>query len=449
MRPLALGLALALSGCASFSPDGGFGAVQQLSRERIGASPSYQRGAERSDAVQNRIQELLAQPLSAESCVELALLNNRELQARYADLGIAEADRVRAGRLPNPSLRWGRLSGGGHAEIDRGVVFDLLGLLTLPAVSQAERRRFEQAQLQAAIETVSLAGEARKAYLEAVAAQQMLGYFGQVKEAAEAASELARRMAAVGNFSKLAQLREQAFESDATLQLGRAKRQVAASREQLIRVLGLSGEQRQFSLPERLPDVPQQPMELGAAEQTALDQRLDVLLAKRQAEATAQALGLTRATRMVNVLNAGWQDQRVSGEPRLRGVEVELELPLFDFGSTRVARAEALYLQSLHRVAASGHQAQSEVREAYAAYRAAHEAALHYRDELVPLRQRISEENRLRYNGMLVSVFELLADAREQVQTVAAAVEAQRDYWLAEARLKAAISGAPKSSSER
>ena len=164
-------------------------------------------------------------------------------------------------------------------------------------------------------------------------------------------------------------------------------------------------------------------------------------MARRGAESTARSLGLTRATRVVNVLEAGWQDQRQTGEARKDGYEIRLELPLFDFGSTRVARAEATYRQALHRAAQAGIEARSEVREAYSAYRTAYDLARHYRDEVVPLRKRISEENLLRYNGMLIGVFELLADAREQVAGVTGYVEALRDFWIAQTNLQTAMTG--------
>jgi len=94
------------------------------------------------------------------------------------------------------------------------------------------------------------------------------------------------------------------------------------------------------------------------------------------------------------------------------------------------------------RVAQTAVDAESELREAYTAYRTAYDTARHYREEIVPLRKKISEENLLRYNGMLISVFELLADAREQVVAVNAAMDATRDYWLAETDLRSALAGA-------
>jgi len=448
VRPLrgahALGLAaatLTLAGCASFSPDGGFDKVAALTRERTGQSVAWQRSPAEAGAAQARVAELLGQPLSAETAVELALLNNRGLQASFAELGIAEASLVRAGRLADPSFTFGRVAGGGITEIDRSLMFNVLGLLTMPVARQVEQRRFEQAQYQAALDAIGIAGETRRAFFAAVAAQQIVAYADQVKEAADASNELGRRMQQAGNFTKLAQMRQQAFQADAAARLNRARQQATAERERLIRLMGLSGAQLAFRLPDRLPELPATPITSNDAEQTAMDRRLDVQMARHDAETTAQVLGLTRATGMVNVLNAGYANKSQTGEARRNGYEIEVELPLFDFGTARSARAEAIYSQSVERAAEIAVNARSEVRESYAAYRSAYDLALHYRDDVVPLSKRISDENLLRYNGMLLGVFELLADAREQVTSVTGYVEALRDHWIAESRLQSALTG--------
>jgi outer membrane protein TolC len=108
-----------------------------------------------------------------------------------------------------------------------------------------------------------------------------------------------------------------------------------------------------------------------------------------------------------------------------------------------VAKAEGLYMQAANRAAETAINARSEVREAYGAYRTAWDIARHQRDEIVPLRQRIAEENVLRYNAMLIGVFELLADARIQIASVNAAIDALRDFWIAEADLDMALVGRP------
>lgn len=433
--------AATLAGCASFSADGGMEQVSVLTKERAGQAVRLQRSQTDADVAGARAAELLKEPLTPDAAVELALLNNRGLQASFGELGIAEADLVRAGRMKAPTLSFGRLAGGGALEIDRSVMFGVLDLLTMPAATGIARQRFEQAQLQAASTAVGLAAETRRAYFDAVAAQQLIGYFQQVKDAADAAADLARRMVVAGNFSKLDQMREQAFYADATSQLARAQQQVVVQRERLTRLLGLSGRQAKFKLPERLPDLPAQVLQPENAEQTALDKRLDVRLAKRDTEATAKSLGLTNVTRFVNALDVGYQTKSQTGTPNERGFQVQVEVPLFDFGGARTARAQAQYMQAVNRTAQVAVNAQSEVRESYAAYRTTYDLAKHYRDEVVPLRQHISDENLLRYNGMLIGVFELIADAREQVSGVTGYVEALRDYWVADTNLQMALTG--------
>jgi outer membrane protein TolC len=442
LRPVALGLAtIVLAGCATFSQDGGLDAVSAMTKERTGQSVQFTKPGSKTEATGNNVKQLLSKPLTADAAVQIALINNRALQASFAELGIAEADLVQAGWMRNPSFSFGRMRGGHNVEIERSIMFDLAGLLTIPLRSNIESRRFEQAKLQTASQAVRLAADTRKAYFNAVAAQQTVQYMEQVGVAAEAGAELATRMAKVGNWSKLDQAREQAFYADATAQIARSKHNAIAAREQLSRLMGLWGGETSFPLPDRLPDLPKAPNPINDIESQALLQRLDVQMARRDAEMTASALGLSKATGFINVLHAGYKNKSTADAPRENGYEIELELPIFDWGRSRTAKAEAVYMQSVHRTADIAVRARSEVREAYSAYRTSYDLARHYRDEIVPLRKKISDEMLLRYNGMLIGVFELLADARDQVNSVNTAIEAQRDFWLAETDMQAAING--------
>lgn len=426
-----------LAGCASFSPDGGMNRVNSLTRERIGHA--VERTA--PGASSPRVAELLSRPLDADTAVQVALLNNRRLQVALAELGIAEADLVQAGRLRNPGISFGRISGGGDTEIERSVMLDLGGLLTMPLRRAIEQQRFQGAQLQAALQVVRTAADTRRAWYQAVAAGQSLAFLAQAELAAQASAELGQRMASVGNWSRLDEAREQVFHAEVAAQLTRARHQVTATRERLARLMGLSGEQMGYRLPDRLPDLPAQLQPPQEVERRALAQRLDVQVARLETEFSARALGLTRATRFVNVLELGYQNSSESGAPRADGYEVELSLPLFDWGTARVRRAEATYMRALQRTADIAVQARSEVREGHSLLLTQYEVARRFRDEIVPLRKRMSDEMLLRYNGMLASVFELLADARAQIASVNGAIEAQRDYWIADSDLQLAIHG--------
>jgi outer membrane protein TolC len=442
MRTLAAGFALvALTGCATFSDDARFSPVEQAVKERTGAETKWARSDAEANTVRGRVKELLSKPLGPGEAVQVALLNNPGLQASYAEVGIAEADLVQASRWRGPTFSFARLRRGDEIETERGVFFDVLGLLTIPLSTRASESRLQAMQNRAAGEALRIALDARKAWFQAVAAQETAAYTAQVKESAETSAELARRMAEVGNFPKLNHAREQAFYAETTAQLARARHNAMAARERLARLMGLWGEDLAFQLPERLPDLPKAVREGGDLEAQAIAQRLDVQGARSDADSLAKALGLTNVTRFVNLLEVGVLSNSETGLPRQRGWEIELGLPIFDFGGARVARAERLYMQAVNRTVEAAIEARSEVREAYSSYRTAFDLAKHYRDEIVPLRKRISEEVLLRYNGMLMSVFELLADSREQVVAANGYIETLRDFWIAESELQMALTG--------
>lgn len=445
-RMLVLALAtLALGGCATFSRDGGMNAVQQVAKERIGKDVQWARNDREQVALTQRVEDLLKEPLSADNAVQIALLNNKGLQAAFYDLGISEADLVQASRLPNPRFSMLHASHDGDYKIEQSLTFNIFSLLTIPLAREVEQRRFEQSKKLAALEVLRLASDTRKAYFNAIAAEQSAAYMEQVRLAAEASAELAQKMVQAGNFSTRDQVREQVFHAEAAAQQARARQTAVAAREQLVRLMGLWGSQTGFKLPEHLPDLPAAPSEQPDIEATAMQQRIDLQALRQEMEALAKNLGLAKTTRFINVLEFG--PARVlegkRSDPYKNGYTVSFELPIFDFGTAKVAKAEAIYMQALNRAAEAAVNARSEVRESYSSYRTAYGLARHYRDEVVPLRKRISDENQLRYNGMLMSVFELLADAQSQIVSVNSYIQALRDFWLAQADLDMALTGKP------
>jgi len=441
-------LAIALSvtvlgGCATFSRDRGFGAVEQVAGERLHKDVKWPRGDGERDGIRSAVVELLASPLSADNAVQAALLNNPGLQATYAELGIAEADLVQAGRMTNPHFAYLRTSDGGARKLEWALTFPIVDLLTMPLRTRIESDRFEQVKLAVAGRMLDVATVTRKAWIDAVAAEERVRYLEQAKLAAEASSDLASRMERAGNFNRLDRMREEVFHSETAARLASARQEAVAERERLTRMMGLSGKDIAFRLPGRLPDLPVDKLEIRDIEGRAMTGRLDVLAAKRETERLAASLGLTRATRFINVFELGPAATKEDPEPWKRGFEVSLELPIFDWGSARVAKAEAIYMQALHRVAETAVNAGSEVRGAYSAYRSAYDTAKRYRDEIVPLRRKIAEENMLRYNGMLIGVFDLLADARGLVAAVTAYIDALRGFWISESDLQATFNGPP------
>ncbi len=436
-----IGSTFVLGGCATFSKDGGFGNVQETTQQHIKQEVVWPKTAEEQSKVDDRVKELLQHRMNVDDAVQIALLNNKGLQAFFYELGISEADLVQAGRFPNPRFSMLHTKNGGEYNIEQTLTFNIFSLLTIPKMKEIERQRFEQTKQATAIEVLRLANQTRLAYLNAVAANEQVHYSEQVKESAEASAELARRMVKAGNFNKLEQAREQSFYAESALDYAHTKNAQVSAYEALSRLLGVTADE--FILEERLQDLPQSIDDLQPFEKTSFEQRLDLKAMKTETEILAKQLGLTKTTRFINVLEIGparvLEGRRSAGYKN--GVDISFELPLFDWGTARVARAESTYMQSVNRTAQMAVNAQSEVREAYSSYRANYDIAKHYRDEIVPLHKKILNENQLRYNGMLVSPFELLADARSQVNSVKSYIESLKQFWLSENALNITLTG--------
>ena len=366
---------------------------------------------------------------------------SRCLPIPYATLGIAEADLVQAARLSNPSWTYRRTQRGDALSVESVVTASILELATMPLRTRIEARRFEETKLVVGDAVLTTAATVRTAYFDAVAAAQSARYLDEVHDAAAASAELARRMVTAGNWSKLAAMREHLFLAETLAQRTRAGAVALASREKLARAMGLADGGAPLTLVERLPGLPGEPAPLPDLERHALAERLDLRAARLHTESVAASLGLSRATRFVDVLEAGSAWTKDAPDPAQRGYEVTLSVPLFDWGDARVAKAEAAYRQAVAQYAQAAVDARSDVRDAYARYLTSYDLARHYRDVIVPMRKRIGDENLLRYNGMLVGVFELLADSREQILAVNASIEALRDFWVAETALRRAAGG--------
>ena len=436
--PLAV---MMLSGCAWFSPDAGMGVVAGVADRELDKDVAAIRTPDQAEAVTIAVRRLLGRTLSADAAVQIALLNNRGLQAVYSELALAEAQMVEGSLPPNPRISYLHIAGSGELEIERSIVADILALATLPARSEIALARFRQAQLRAALETLRLAADTRRAYYRAVAAQELALYLTEAQSAAATAAQLAVRLGETGSMNKLDQAREQVFYADITAQLATTRQAAASEREALIRLLGLWDGDLKFKLPSALPALPRRAQSLATIEVDAVRRRVDLQIARMELDAIARAYGLTQATRFINILEAGYADKIETGAPFKRGVAVDLQVPIFDFGEVRVRQAEAVYMQTVNRLLELAVNVRSQARDAYRVYRSAYDIAGHYQREVLPLRKIISDETLLRYNAMLIDVFSLLAEARQRIAATITAIQAKRDFWLATVELKAAVAG--------
>jgi outer membrane protein TolC len=433
-----------LSDCTWFAPDAGMGVVATIAQQELKKDAAAIRSPEEAEAAGAAVRRLLGRTLTADAAVQVALLNNRGLQAAYDELAIADAERVGQSLPPNPTYSWRRIQAGPALESEMQLVADIIALATLPARSELAAERFHQAQLRAAEETLRVAHETRRAYYRAVAARELVHFLTESQSAAETATQLAARLGETGAMNKLDQAREQVFYADLTAQLATARQREASEREALIRAMGLWGASLDFKLPNALPAVPRRVQTLAGIEVDAVARRVDLQIARIELDVLAKSYGLTQATRFINILDAGYADKlekRVDERALMRGFDVRLQIPIFDFGEVRVRQAEATYMQSVNRLLELAVNARSEARDAYRRYRSTYDIAGHYQREVLPLRKIISDETLLRYNAMLIDVFALLAEARQRIAATMTAIEAKRDFWLATVNLKAAVAG--------
>ena len=443
-----LAAALSTTGCANYSPDGGMLTVQAAARTELGKDVVKIRNEHDAAIVGARVKALLAKPLTASSTVQIALLNNRALQAAYSELGISEAQMVEASLPPSPTIALSRLIGSGGYEIERQIVGNVLALLTLPRRREIAEARFKQAQLRAVEATLRTAADARRAYYRAVASKQSLKFLEEARQSAEAVSELAKKLGETGALSKLDQAREHVFYAELSAQLAGARLRERVDREQFIRALGLWGGDLNFRLSDKLPALPVRPMVMSAAESEAVRKRVDLVIAQMEIDILAKQFGLTTKTRFINVLEVGAaatkEKEIEEGGPvrtKRRGAEVEFQIPIYDFGEARVQLAEEMYMRAVNLLLERAVNVRADAREAYQTYRGAYDIARHYEREVLPLRKIISDEMLLNYNAMIKDVFSLLADARARILANVQAIDAQRDFWLASVDLQTAIVG--------
>ena len=439
-----------LSGCASYDLNQGLGRVNRDANGFTQNELNFAKNKEDRDKRLAATNQLLAKPVGQKEAVQLLLANSTAFQALLAQNWAEAASAAQSGRISNPTFAFESVVTGSETELTRFFTFGLLDLFTLPQRSAVANYRVEQAQIRMTAEVVDQVTLVRQSWVRAVAAAQSYKYADQVLASAEASAELARRMESVGNFNKLTRARHQAFYADAATQLATAKQLALLRKEELVRLLGLDEDQaKQLVLPERLPNLPKQPMTPEDVAKQVSQERLDIQQAKAALNAAAKAQGLNKVTSFTDieltVRRGSVSDSSTSTNSSRRGYEVGVKLPIFDWGDMQRDIMSAQTLAAANQLEATVRSAGSSLRENYAAYRTAYDLSRHFKEEVIPLRKVISEENVLRYNGMLIGVFELLADSRDQIGAVISAIAAEQQFWLTDAALQATLIGRPTS----
>lgn len=440
-RPVALGLLAALlGGCASLPAPPPESPAATLERIAPHTDPAMLGRAEAA-----RVEALLAAPLSMDGAVELVLRQGPTLVAALAQSRADIAQARAAAAPPGLWLGWERMHGAGELAIARTLSVGLFDWLTWPARQREAAPRLDAARLQAAAALVDAVAQARLAWVEAVAAREHARQAARALEAASAGAELARRLLAAGHVGALNGARQQGFEPEARAAMAAAQAAETRQREALVRALGLTDAQAErLQLPDQLPPLPPEPLTLSTLGPAAADARLDLRQAQAALDAATAAEGRAPLGPLADLeLSARSESARSSGtHSTAHGIELSAQLDLFGAGARRdalVARSAAAWQQ--REAVRAG--AASQLRDAHAAWLAAWTIARQHREVLLPLRRTVAEQTLLHYNGMLIGLPELLADARAQAQAVQAAVAAEAQFWRADAALQSQLLGRP------
>ena len=432
-----------ITGCAQIQPKAGFEEIEQTVSTRLDKQIRWSQNSEEDQAVQDQIQQLLQQDLSADSAVQIALLNNKNLQATYENMGIAQAEVVRAGLLKNPVFSFAARFPNeppSSANLEFDLIGDFLNLLMLPAKKHFAEQKFEQMRLDVSDQVLTFAATVKKHFYALQSAQQSVLVLSEITTVSEISFELAQKFYEAGNIDELQLAREQALYETARLHLAQKELEVAGEREQLEQLLSLNHDQK-WNISSSLDAVSSERSMIENLEKLAIDQRLDLQAAGKEVEASATRLGIKRNWRLLAGAEFGISGERESDGTESLGPALSVEVPLFDQGQTEVAEADAHLRQSEHKLTALVLQIRSEVRSAQNQMIASQQMALRYQSTIIPLQERIVTLSQQRYNYMLIGAFDLLTARQDEMKIYQDYIHAVRDFWIARSDLERAVGG--------
>jgi cobalt-zinc-cadmium efflux system outer membrane protein len=438
--------ALSLAGCGSFAvKDDGTAQATALQRAGLDTAPEAAIFGQPSDAaaVNAQVEQLLQQPLTADTAVRLALLQNTQLRSQLAELGVARANLQQAGLISNPTLAVGGLrpEGGGRWQMDFGLSQSLLDVLTRGLRRSLAQAEFSRTQLEVSARLTDVLLTAQQHYYAALAARHRAAIADLVATAAETHAGLAEAYQRAGNITELEALTQAAEAHARRSEADTAALDARQAQASLAADLGVADAAR-VQLPEQLPLPPTEIPEATALVEQALRDRLDLQALRQTQIQLNHDLALHRKTRGVTTFDAGVKAERDYDGPTNVGPEVSVSLPIFDNGSTRIAAAQARLDQNAAAIAGLEIAIRNDVTQAQAEMALQSQRAQRYRETLIPQRERIVALSLQRTNYMLTGPFETLLAKQQEYAAYLDYVDALGSFWRARAELAKALGSA-------
>jgi len=436
---------LSLSGCVSLSPDAAFTDVADVVKERTGKRILWDSGSPDDVRAHVHISRLLSRQLTPASAVQIALINNKSLQASYSGLGMAQADLVQAGLLTNPvfdgEVTWPYTPNVAAANVVLSVVFNFIELFW---------RRYKEAVAQSAMEEVKIkisslvidhAANSNRAYIDYVAVRQEIELLKQVVKSARATVAAAKTIREAGNSTALDFEQQQNVLTAAKLALAAAEAKSAQARETLNVLMGLSGnDTRNWSVTARLSAPKGRMISVSNIESLAVERSLELDALRQKIITLGYKYQLTHKKSIIPDLGLGPQWERNDTDKQI-GARFDVTIPLFDRGEAKRARNIMEIRQAQDQYWAMGIKVRSSARLVRAALLSARKTATYYQRAVLPQQARLLRATQQQYNAMQEDVFRLVRAKREQIQASRAYIAALRSYWLARINVQQLKSG--------
>lgn len=439
MKALYSLMALSLIGC-SRCPEVNECSVPNLVEERIGKQVNWDN--QRADC-ECAVQEWLQQPLSADVAVQIALLNNPNVQAEFESIGIAQAELVQAGLLQNPILNgYVRFPNGKDnvTNMEFSITQNILDAALIPIRKKIATAEYNSVQLKVADTLLALAFDVQVAFYSLWAEQERQDLLGTLKEASDAAFELGKAQKVAGNINEPDLLNYETAYVTANAELAKSQTEVIHYKEKMNRLMGIKiGE---WHLTEELPLLPEQELGAECLEEIALNKRLDLEIARWEVEKIGRTYGIKKWWAYTAAMLGVSMEQEPEGIVEV-GPSFVFELPLFNYGQAERARIRALFKQSLERLEALKVQARAEVRSARDRMWVNRELVQLYEKEILPLQEKSVQLAQLYEENMALSVYKLLDIKSAEIQIKIRYFLALRDYWISRAELQRVMGGHP------
>lgn len=414
------------------------GEIEARTKQRI----RWYQGAREDLEVDAAVARLLAEELTPDAAAQIALLNNRDLQATYEELGVSRAMLVEAGLLRNPVFDAKLLVpvAGDDGKLGLRIQQDFLDIFFIPLRRSVAEAELEATRARVTVRVLDVAFRARSSFQELVAASERQAILERSAEAAALAYEAAQRLREARNNTAFDLLKESTAAQQSRVDLLAAEADVVRLRERLNQELGVFGEQTLWRAPVKLADAPEDAPDLEHVERRAVAQSMELLLARQRVEVAGRALGVADVRGYLPGFEAGAEFEREGPDGRV-GPVAALTLPLFNQGQGTIAARDAELRRTLQEYAALGVNVRAAARSIRDRLKLSLEQKRLLRDIVLPAQQRLVEEALLQHNAMAIGVFELLDAKRAELAAETAYVEAKRDAWLARIELDQLLSG--------